>query len=97
MTTDRPIIISAKEARELGALCTRDEAGRHFYQWADVRRLRRWERTGLIRISRPIHETGIPYAEEFHSIEVSGAVAGWFDDRGGLLQDIFPLTWRAER
>ena len=65
MTTDRPIIISAKEARELGALCTRDEAGRHFSQWADVRRLQRWERTGLIRISRPVHEaTGIPGTTE---------------------------------
>ena len=55
---------------ELQHACTRNEAGQHFTQF-----MRYWdylEYVGLIAIDRPIHEaTGIPYSQEYWSLEVT--------------------------
>ena len=60
------------EIRQLGRLCTRDNAGRHFTEWFDVELLDRLERAGYVTVDRPVHEaTGIPYSQEYYSVEVT--------------------------
>lgn len=58
--------------RELCILTTRDDAGRHFTQWA-----RHWqalEQLGLIEIYRPRHEaTGIQFDQEYWSAQLTDA------------------------
>lgn len=72
----------------LGRLTTRDEAGRHFYEVYSGDWLARMEDAGYIRINRPVHDpTGIPYSQEYHTVEVSPEVATWFDDYGNLIED----------
>lgn len=70
--------LSAARHRELvgvlGTLCTRDEAGRHFTETADHDVLDELESLGLLLIHRPTHEaTGIPYAMEYWTLEVTEA------------------------
>lgn len=60
------------EIYELGTICTRDEAGRHFTEGGHG--WQRLEELGLIQIHRPIHDgTGIPYSQEHWSLEVTEA------------------------
>ena len=57
------------QIRELCTICTRDDAGRHFTEWADWRPL---EELGLISISRPVHDaTGIPYDQQYWSVQIT--------------------------
>ena len=55
---------------ELQQACTRNDSGQHFTEW-----MRYWgylESVRLIVIDRPIHEaTGIPYSQEYWSLEVT--------------------------
>jgi len=70
----------------LGKLATRDESGRHFTSVHRGEWLEQMEQAGLITIHRPVHEsTGIPYSQEYWSVEVSSEVAEWFDDHGNLI------------
>lgn len=81
------IQLTPDDRRALGRLCTRNEAGRHFYEFAECD-LGKMEEAGLIRIHRPIHHpTGIPYSREYHSIEVNPLVATWFDNYGNLYDE----------
>ena len=58
------------QIRELCVLTTRNEAGRHFTEWAQ-----HWEaleKAGLIRVDRPVHEpTGVSYSQEYYTLEVT--------------------------
>lgn len=62
--------LSDDAIRELCILCTRDQAGRHFTEWS-----RHWdslEAAGMISVDRPVHDaTGIPYSQEYYSLEVT--------------------------
>ena len=72
----------------LGQLTTRDDAGRHYSEWIDADWLAQMEDAGLVRINRPVHEaTGIPYSQEYHTLEVADVVATWFDEQGDLIDD----------
>lgn len=55
---------------ELCAITTRDTAGRHFTAVSEY-----WpalEEAGLIKVHRPIHpDTGLPYSDEYWSLEVT--------------------------
>lgn len=56
--------------RELCIITTRDQAGRHFTEWAE--HYEALEAAGWIRIDRPVHTaTGIPYGMDSWSIEVT--------------------------
>jgi hypothetical protein len=55
---------------ELQQACTRNEAGMHFTEWMDY--FEYLESVGLISVHRPVHEaTGIPYSQEYWSLEVT--------------------------
>jgi hypothetical protein len=59
------------QIRELCILATRDDAERHFTEWAV-----HWEeleKEGMIRVHRPIHEaTGVDCSQEHWSVEITG-------------------------
>ena len=58
----------------LSRITTRDEAGRHFTENYNAGDLAELEAEGLITTHRPIHEaTGIPYALEYWSVQVTDA------------------------
>lgn len=66
--------LTKKDARLLGKLTTRDEAGTHFTQNPDFpdEWLKRMEAAGYISIHRPVHgPTGIAYGQEEWSVEVT--------------------------
>lgn len=87
MTTDR-YKLTDDDKRMLGELTTRDEAGRHFTETHSDEWLDRMEAAGYITIYRPVHQaTGIPYSQEYWSVEVSAEVADWFDGDGNLIED----------
>lgn len=80
--------IAADDRRLLGTLCTRDDAGKHFTETHSAEWLGRMEAAGYITIDRPVHPaTGIPYSQEYWSVEVAAEVATWFDDHGNLIAD----------
>jgi len=62
--TDRDTLIAT-----LATLSNHDEAGRHFTEvcstWDEM------EAKGLIEIQRPVHETGIPYSEDYWTFELT--------------------------
>ena len=55
----------------LSTLCTRDSAGRHFTAKFSGDDLGTLEAEGLIKVTRPVHQTGIPYGAEYWSVEVT--------------------------
>ena len=55
----------------LSILCTRDSAGQHFASKFGRDDLDALESEGLIEVTRPVHQTGIPYGAEYWSIEVT--------------------------
>ncbi|MHB8180081.1 MAG: hypothetical protein ACYDDR_04560 [Acidithiobacillus ferrivorans] len=58
----------------LSQITTRDESGKHFTEIYNAGDLAELEADGLITIDRPEHEaTGIPYAQEYWSVEVTDA------------------------
>ncbi len=62
--------LSDDTIRELCILTTRDEAGRHFTEWAN--HYEELEAAGLVKINRPIHQpTGIDYSQEYWSVEIT--------------------------
>lgn len=62
--------LSDDAIRELCILTTRNEAGRHFTEWA--RHCDALEAAGMVTIHRPVHQaTGIPYGMEEWSVEVT--------------------------
>lgn len=70
MTTINGTSISEDAIRELCTLTTRNEAGRHFTEWAS--HYGELEAAGLIAIGRPVHSaTGISYGQEHWSVEVT--------------------------
>jgi hypothetical protein len=70
--------ISEDMISELCVATTRNEAGRHFTEW--MNHLDALEAAGLVRVDRPVHDaTGIPYDEQYWSIEVT--------EKGMLLVD----------
>lgn len=78
--------LSREDKIQLGALCTRDEAGVHFTQLHDLEWLTRMEQAELITITRPIHEpTGLRYSPEYWEVAVAPEVATWFDEQGQLI------------
>jgi hypothetical protein len=55
---------------ELCFATTRNEAGRHFTEW--MKHYEELEEAGLVKIDRPVHrETGIPYDQQYWTIEVT--------------------------
>ena len=78
--------ITRDDKIQLGTLCTRDEAGRHFTDLHSAEWLDRMEAAGLITIERPTHDaTDIPYSQEYWAVEVSAEVGEWFDEHGNLI------------
>lgn len=74
-----------EKVRILAAITTTDGAGRHFtekYFWPEVEAL---EKMGLLKITRPVHATGIPYSQEHYSVEVTAD--------GQELVDAWPEYW----
>lgn len=68
----REDVLIDDDIRRLGALTTRDEAGRHFTDTEDLDWLHVMESLGMIEIDRPIHHaTGIPYGQEHWSMEMT--------------------------
>lgn len=61
---------TAEKVRLLSTLTTRDEAGRHFTERFARADLDQLESDGLITITRPVHQTGIPYDQAHWSVEV---------------------------
>jgi hypothetical protein len=56
----------------LSRITTRDESGTHFTEIYNAGDLAELEAEGLITIHSPKHEaTGIPYAQEYWSVEVT--------------------------
>lgn len=55
--------------QELGIITTRNEAGQHFTSWS--KHWEQMEEDGLITIHRPVHATGIPYDQQYWSLEVT--------------------------
>lgn len=83
------LTVTSEMARDLGQLTNRDEAGRHFTEWAGD--LDAYEAIGLVRIDRPVHAaTGIPYSQEYWTLAVCPLVGTWFDSDGELREDDFP-------
>lgn len=63
---------SEERVAVLAVIVTRNGAGRHFTAVWDWDTLNELEGAGLISIDRPVHEqTGIPYAQEYYSVEVT--------------------------
>lgn len=63
-----------QDAKLLGMITTRDEAGTHFTYLYGDKFLNRMEKAGFIKITRPIHEpTGIAYGQEEWTVEVTPA------------------------
>lgn len=65
MTTN----LSDEAIRELCTITTRDNAGQHFTQFSS-----HWEEleaAGLVKVTRPVHSTGIAYSQEHWTIEVT--------------------------
>lgn len=80
--------LSEDDRRQLGALTTRNDAGRHFTALYSGEWLSRMEALGYAEISRPIHRaTGIPYDSQYWSVEVAAEVADFFDSEGNLYTD----------
>jgi hypothetical protein len=70
--------ISEEMISELCVATTRNESGRHFTEW--MHHVDALESAGLVQIDRPVHDvTGIPYDEQYWSIEVT--------EKGMLLVD----------
>ena len=70
----------------LGALCTRNEDGRHFTEAFATDWLARMERLGYLTIDRPIHEaTGLVYSPEYWTVAVAPEVEDCFDTAGDLI------------
>lgn len=62
--------LSNAQLRQLGRICTHNEAGLHFAEW--VRHWEEFENLGLIEIYRPVHaETGIPYDQTSWQVEIT--------------------------
>lgn len=62
--------LAEEQVRELCSLTTRDEAGRHFTEWA--RHYGALEEAGAVAIHRPVHEpSGISYDPSHWSVEVT--------------------------
>ena len=58
----------------LSRITTRDDAGKHFTEIYNADDLAELEADGLITIDRPKHDaTGIDYAQEYWSVEVTEA------------------------
>ena len=76
-----------ERAEIVAEITTRDEAGRHFTEKFFMDDLRELEQAGLIEITRPVHKTGIPYAEEYWSVTVT--------EEGQALVDAWPECWPA--
>jgi hypothetical protein len=61
---------SDEQIAELCILTTRDEAGRHFTEWAQ--HYDALEEIGLIKIDRPVHAaTELPYDQQYWTLEVT--------------------------
>ena len=76
------------DKRMLGSLATKDDAGRHFAETHSDEWLDRIEAAGYIAISRPVHPaTGIPYSQEYWTVQVAAEVAEWFDSDGNLIEN----------
>ena len=59
-------------AAVLGQLTTRDEAGTHFTEYTSADNLQWLEDSGLIEITRPVHESsGIAYEQKYWSVNVT--------------------------
>ena len=87
MTTDH-YKLTDDDKRTLGSLATKDDAGRHFTQTHSAEWLDRMEAAGYIAISRPVHPpTGIPYSQEYWSVEIMPGIDGVTDDQGNLIED----------
>jgi len=64
--------LTADQLAELGTITTRNEAGKHFTEFADHWEL--LERLGLIEIDRPVHDqTGIAYSQDYWTLAVTDA------------------------
>jgi hypothetical protein len=70
--------VSAAMIRTLRQITTRTESGQHFTAaFPDWQAL---EDAGLIAVERPIHDqTGIPYSQEYWTVEVTNAGAAVLD------------------
>jgi len=55
----------------LAGITTRDESGTHFTMSYPAAFLQELEEAGLIEVSRPVHETGIPYSQDYWMVEVT--------------------------
>jgi hypothetical protein len=78
--------ITANHMIHAGKLCTRNEAGQHFYEWADMDIVNDLEEAGLITIHVPVHNaTGLRYGESEHSVEYVGPDV--WDSYGNLRED----------
>lgn len=69
----------------IATLTTRDDAGRHFTSLLGRDTISALEAEGLITVSRPVHSTGIPYSEEYWSVEVT--------PEGACLVEAYPEYW----
>ena len=88
MTTTDHYKLTDDDKRTLGSLATKDDAGRHFTQTHSAEWLGRMEAAGYIAISRPVHPaTGIPYSQEYWTVQVAAEVAEWFDSDGELSEN----------
>lgn len=79
-------ILSTEEAvRILSTLTTRDHAGSHFTICHPPAHLDDLEQAGYIEVYRPIHDTGIPYSDDYWQVEVT--------DSGRDLVETHPEYW----
>jgi len=58
-------------AEILSNIVTRDEAGRHFTEVYDLGEIEALEKEGLLKINRPVHDTGIQYSQDYWTVEVT--------------------------
>lgn len=65
--------LTQKDARLLGKLTTRDEAGTHFTQLYPDEFLDRMEKAGYIEIIKPVHDCGIAYGQDEWGVRVTEA------------------------
>ena len=63
--------LTREDAQKLGRITTKDEAGTHFTQIYDRDWLDTMEAAGYLTISKPVHQAGIEYSEEYWSVEVT--------------------------
>ncbi len=61
--------LSESAIRELCTICTRDESGAHFTEFAS--HYRELEAAGMIAIHRPVHDTGLAYDPSYWMLEVT--------------------------